>query len=1109
MNRRITRLLTPIVLLACMAAARGENVLLKIDAPPADGLVVSDVDLTAAVRWCKLAVDPAAVQATTVSDARPVPVQLVPAEDYDAQKHVAGTLILQLPSGSDGRVRLKFTGAAAKAEPWDGHVNMPAASLRHDPARQGGFPSEIKFADGNVFDSLHWNDRLYHRQLGSFSPTADRQAKVTLLAKGPLCTAVRVAGRFVQPGGKAPASAPQSVYDWLYLAGRPLVVVRATITQKESFAWPEVHFLELNYPSEAFPRWAGGEPMEEGTFTDSRKSFGLPRWGAILDGPRAVAMFNCGRALFYDAGRGTYLQARGDTAWQGFDQTRRQLSAWLWIGSNLQPASAIRAAAMRQPTASALTVTVDAVHDRIARARREIEASPERSSAWWQVAGAQQLEAQGRLEEAMQMASGQRPAGWCVVTAGNLGMILQRTADGIRLANLYDASSRRQLLAAEVLPLFELTLRHVTTKETARLAADAGWSGCEVLAPDAAQGAEFRWQRPADKRLAALRVVAHAATDPAGAIRWRLRVEGVPAAWSVMSARFPQLQVADLGPQASVLFPRGAGEVQQDVWQRTFRYRGTYPSGWTAMQLLAAYDKAGATGLYVAMHDPLASTKEIVVESRPDQRAVLLAFDHPAPSAGVGGNGFDLSGEAVWQLFHGDWFDAAVIYRDWVRRHARWYPRLGPDGRTDTPTWMRELSAWAICGGTAGECVGRVKEFARFLGVPVGFHWYSWHQIPFDNDYPHYFPAKPGFAEGVRDLQASSVYVMPYINGRLWDTHDKGAEDFEFSRLALSAATKDEQGRPYIEMYGSKESDGRRVQLAAMCPTAELWRKTLRDTVARLFGECGVKGVYLDQIAAAKPELCFDRTHGHPLGGGHWWTEGYWSMLETIRKAMPADRMLTTECNAEPYTQVFDGYLTWHWQYDGQVPVFPAVYGGAIQMFGRAYRGGPSKDLALRMKAGQQFVYGEQIGWLDPGVIREKDNADFLRQVVRLRHSLRRCFYAGEMARPPRLLGATARVTADWQWSGHWPVTTDALLSGAWWLPAEKKLTLLLVNVSDSPVRATLDFTAARYALPAGSLSVTRLGPDGPAETFAVPRTFQREIFTPPRQAWAWEITVR
>ena len=162
---------------------------------------------------------------------------------------------------------------------------------------------------------------------------------------------------------------------------------------------------------------------------------------------------------------------------------------------------------------------------------------------------------------------------------------------------------------------------------------------------------------------------------------------------------------------------------------------------------------------------------------------------------------------------------------------------------------------------------------------------------------------------------------------------------------------------------------------------------------------------------------------------------------------LPPDRVLTSECNAEAYTHRLDGLLTWHWQYNGQVPVFPAVYGGRIQMFGRAYRGGPSKDLALRMKAGQQLVFGEQIGWIAPSVTQESANAAFLKQIVQLRWRLRRYFYAGEMARPPQPTAPPPQVTADWQWSGEWPVTTDALLTGAWTLPRENRLVLLLVNV--------------------------------------------------------------
>ena len=150
---------------------------------------------------------------------------------------------------------------------------------------------------------------------------------------------------------------------------------------------------------------------------------------------------------------------------------------------------------------------------------------------------------------------------------------------------------------------------------------------------------------------------------------------------------------------------------------------------------------------------------------------------------------------------------------------------------------------------------------------------------------------------------------------------------------------------------------------------------------------------------------------------------------------MPAGDVLTTECNAEPYIKLFDGYLTWHWQYDGQVPAFPAVYGGAIQMFGRAYRGGPTRELALRMKAGQQLVFGEQIGWISTSVLARPGDVAFLRQVAHVRYNLRRFFYAGQMARPPKLVGNVPQVTADWQWHGTWPVTTDAVLTGAWELP--------------------------------------------------------------------------
>jgi hypothetical protein len=718
----------------------------------------------------------------------------------------------------------------------------------------------------------------------------------------------------------------------------------------------------------------------------------------------------------------------------------------------------------------------------------------------------------------------QTPSPQTTLRAGDLGLVLERTPDGIRLLNLYDRSPNHTLLPAKPLPLFTLTLREAGKDTQVTLNADQGWQETEIKEErnvlSTARKLRLQWQKPTDSRFGNLQVIARVTAEPqTGSLRWRLTVRGSehsidksllcsdPTPWSLWRVVFPQVAVADLGPQGAVFFPKGSGQVQREAWQKPFKFTGTYPSGWTSMPFLAAYDEARQTGLYVATHDPWGGTKDLRAESRPPDHAVVLALDHPVPDMGKPGNRFELSGEAVWQLLRGDWFDAAVIYRAWARQEAKWYPKLTAQGRGDTPPWMRELSVWAQGSGPSSNCVPEVRAFTKYLDPPAAVHWYNWHQIPFDNDYPHYFPTKPGFAEGVRELQSSGTFVMPYINGRLWDTRDQGTNDVEFTKVARPAVTKNAQNEPYVESYGSKETDGTPVRLGVMCPSTALWQERIREIVLRLMNECGVKGVYIDQIAAAAPTLCFDPAHGHPLGGGHWWTEGYWRMLQSIRQSMPKDCMLTTECNGEPFIRYFDGYLTWHWQYDGQVPAFPAVYGGAIQMFGRSYGGGPTRDLALRMKAGQQLVFGEQIGWMGPGVVKEKENAQFLRQVVHLRRQLVKYFYAGEMARPPRLAGAVPSVHADWQWYGTAWVTNAAVLTGAWRQPAARRLVLLFANVSADPVTAQVDFDARPYGFKKSAVRLTTISPAGPGESFTAPPDLHREAVFPPHAAWAWEIT--
>jgi hypothetical protein len=89
----------------------------------------------------------------------------------------------------------------------------------------------------------------------------------------------------------------------------------------------------------------------------------------------------------------------------------------------------------------------------------------------------------------------------------------------------------------------------------------------------------------------------------------------------------------------------------------------------------------------------------------------------------------------------------------------------------------------------------------------------------------------------------------------------------------------------------------------------------------------------IDQIGAAQPRLCWDPSHGHPLGGGAHWVAGYKSLLANARAQAGNNAMLVTESNAEPYMGSLDSYLTlvaFGGDFAGPgafVPAFASIYG--------------------------------------------------------------------------------------------------------------------------------------------------------------------------------------
>ncbi|MAE61954.1 MAG: hypothetical protein CMJ49_11440, partial [Planctomycetaceae bacterium] len=1007
-----------LILPAGVRAAKPDALTAVIRNAPAHGIVLEQLPPTGA--WKNVS------DLRAMLDDTEIPAQLIRLED-------SVWLAMKLPGPGDFTISLTPT-ASESFKPVRGPATFANRwyAVAHDPARQAGLPSSFRFPpDAKPFDTFNWNDRVYHKQLGSFHLRNDPRPRLTVVSDGPLCRVVQTRARYLAHGGRKHRARPRAVYTWFYFHDLPLLQVHSRFQQQRSFQWDELHFLELNYPDARFDRWAGAAPgsgprpgpSDAGQFKADQTSRRFTDWAMLKDENGAIAMLRAGHMLIYDGrgGYGTYLHAHANKAWAGSNQTHRDTSAWLWIGPSDQPERDVAAALDHLPAGADVRVYPTDLLMKLSTAHNDPSIT-----ARQRVLAQSRLEA-GALDDARLLLQGAEPDTWSTLRADQLALTVRPAPDGLAGFHLVDLEHARELTAENPPPLFTVTLRNVKSGQLRQLQSHAGWDRFNITSN--ADRLTLNW---INRGQHGLRIEAEASAHPIHArITWAFNVAHDDPEWGVWRVVFPRLALRPFAPEVHALIPQASGVVKENVFRAPMNFRGTYPDLWTTMPFLAAYAADGTAGFYHAFHDPAAWVRELSASSDPN--ALTLAFDTPAPNMGQPGIGFHPAGQAVWQLFRGDWFDAANIYHRWVTNEAPWWPRLHPKHqRIDTPQWMRQVPLWGMLRGEPLHAVPAGQHFARTMDLPVAFHWYHWHQIPFDNDYPHYFPPREGFADAVAQLQDSAGPIMPYINGRLWDTRDDGTQDRHFTLHARPAAVRQMDGSVKTESYNSTEIDGSNVKLAVMCPATDLWRNRVKQIVLRLTNEFGVKAVYIDQVAAAAPALCFDKTHGHPLGGGGWWVDAYRRMLTDIRQQLPPDAILTTECNADPYLDLFDGYLTWHWQHDGQVPAFSAVYGGAIQLFGRAYRAGPTRDLALRMKAAQQLVFGEQIGWIDVNIVNEPQNAAFLKQIAHLRHRLSDYFHVGRMARPPTADDPMPQVTADWQWDGIWPVTTSALLAGAW-----------------------------------------------------------------------------
>ncbi|UCG59282.1 MAG: hypothetical protein JSU70_07180 [Phycisphaerales bacterium] len=522
-----------------------------------------------------------------------------------------------------------------------------------------------------------------------------------------------------------------------------------------------------------------------------------------------------------------------------------------------------------------------------------------------------------------------------------------------------------------------------------------------------------------------------------GIASWRIRVKNTSETWGLWQVDFPKCNGYLKPGEYDIAVPRrNWGKLYRQCNSR-MSYR--YPHGWSMpMQFMCAM--RGTSAVYMAAHDPRAWDKSFVIEPGKEFYLRTNVEDMAVP-----GSDFEAPFPVMLGVYQGRWMQACKTYRSFAVT-TPWTSEGRLSDRASVPTILKDVGLWMLVGGYIGPEGGTLQQKNKplidaqtYLDVPLAAHWYNWHQIPFDTHYPHYFPTKPGVPDQVRNLVAEGLVIMPYINGRIVDISND-----DFGKY-LPHTCKNQKGNHYVETYGNG------VKQAPMCCYTRFWQDKVTQIVQRLGTEVGANAVYIDQIAAAGPVLCFDKSHGHPVGGGGWWVDGYRKMLKAVQQVAHGqgrDMIITTECAAEPFMDGVDAFLTWIKPDDRSIPMTTAVYSGYTLYFGSPswFQHG---DRAWIAAQGRALIWGNQCGWMGFELFepRHARKAAYLKKVGKYRIAARKFLTFGELVEVVEPANRIETITEPWPDHGNNPRTaTLPSMQAAVWKAEDNSLGIFLVN---------------------------------------------------------------
>jgi hypothetical protein len=599
-----------------------------------------------------------------------------------------------------------------------------------------------------------------------------------------------------------------------------------------------------------------------------------------------------------------------------------------------------------------------------------------------------------------------------------------------------------------------------------------------------------------------------------GVAKWRISVSNLSDYWGLWEVACPAVNGFPAEGKYNIAIPEtGSGGLLLKNWKGAFKERS--PSGFFPMQFMSFNNRTN--GVYFSSSDGESRAKDFNVDSK-IKKLSLIRYPE---NMGVTGSDLPDHYPVCFGPFQGGWLEAAYRYRRWAMNQV-WTARGPISQRPDFPEkatnigfWIRDTWVWDI-PPEEEKNTGDPRTWARderdphemnlpflnamkTMGVPIAFQWYGWHEVFFDNDYPHFLPPLKGFKERVEELVDSGALIVPYINGLSADS--KTADWYKFDPHAI----KDQAGGLHQHFY--RDGAGR---LTPMCPNQNFWHFTINNVIDSIVNVYGANGIYMDEISCNSHELCFNPEHRHPLGGGRYWADGYRNLYRKTLNIAHQDGkevVITSESANEIFFDLVTANLFTIQPSVQEIPLLQVVYSG-YTLFYASRCDFRKSDQLFNFTVGQGFIDGKQIGWMDFDLFRPEfsKKVEYMKNCAKYRLATKKYLTFGRLWEPIFPDNKIPVFEEDFPGGVTQPETVPCA-EARLWQAEDGKIALFIANYVNEKVEFTYTINPEKYGLEAANYQVSEITPEGNVPVSRSGRKISRTEILEPNKVKVIEFT--